>query len=241
MHPLLDAGSPTARLGEPQLQARAAISNTRGWVASAAEVDVDRVRPVEVPLAAPGLDAHHRPLPRAMLAMELTYSNDYRRLRGHCDAAIADARADGDLDTLARVLISVSGALFVACVPDALEERLALTSEAVELATHTGDPMLQAWAWIWQRNAACQAGDLALFEEAIDNHRLWAERCGDLGARWLAMHTVCVRAMLEGDLATAESRPCVGGADLQLGRDRGAGDRVLLPWGGAGRRPDHGC
>jgi hypothetical protein len=203
---LLDAAGLAVRLGHPELQARAVLANTRGWVASVGAVDDGRVRALEAALDALPARGPQRPLLLVQLAIEISFANDFERVQALCDEAIATARSADDTTLLARVLIGASAAFFLVRLPDTLAHRLELTREAITLAERTGDPQLQARAWMWRREAGFQAGDLEMIEQALERTCHFADRAGDITARWTTIIAACDRAMLAGDLAGAEAK-----------------------------------
>lgn len=93
---LLDGARGALELGDPELLARAALANNRGFLSSVGEVDDERVRCLQEALEAydPASSTVRARL-LGQLAVELTFSDDWELRCRHSDEAVSMARDSG--------------------------------------------------------------------------------------------------------------------------------------------------
>jgi hypothetical protein len=94
------------------------------------------------------------------------------------------ARRLGDPTTLQRV---VALPYFSICVPETLDERLAMTAEALASAAAQTDPVVLHWVHRWRLYACANAGDI----EAIDALLPEVVRAASVGLPGLFTHALC--------------------------------------------------
>ena len=85
--------------------------------------------------------------------------------------------------------------------PGQVHERLALARRAAELAVHTGDGGLEAWATGWEVDACFQLASRPALDRAIERLVRRAADSGELLMRWHALMARASVAMLEGRFA----------------------------------------
>lgn len=199
---LLDGARGALGLGDPELQARAALANNRGFFSSAGEVDEERVHCLQEALRA------YDPVPSAVrarllaqLAVELTFAGDWDLRRGHSDEAVAMARELGDPGTLAIVLLQRIPALWHAST---VEDRVAGAEEAAQLAHALEDPLLIYYAETYRAYGAFEAGDLAGADLHIERqHRLAASLRQPI-LRWYDLVIRAKRELVSGSLTESD-------------------------------------
>lgn len=171
---LLRAAGLARALGDPDLLARAALANNRGFFSKSSAIDRERVAVLEAALdaCAPG-DTTTRASLLSNLAVELVADPDARRRAQLSDDALAMARRMGDPPTLVRTLNYRFVALWG---PRTLEARLESSREACGLADRVESPVLEFHAAYLGCHAAIEAGDLALADKLI-------ARAGELAGR----------------------------------------------------------
>jgi class 3 adenylate cyclase len=199
---LLDATNIARRLGDTERLVRAVLANSRGVHSDSGVVDWERVEALEAAAAALGEDEHAaRARVLATLASELVFAGDWHRRRKLSDEAVAAARRAGDDATLARVL-NMRG--FVVQVPETLEQRLAETSEGLEVSARLGDPFERYYAMWLRRQAAAEAGDFREADWALDQQERLASALGQPPLRWYVMMQRVWGEALAGRLDRAE-------------------------------------
>jgi len=222
---LLQAAERAREQGDVQALTRAALANTRGLLPTAiGRVDDQKVAVLQAGIAAVG-DGDPRARARllATLAVELTFTGDWRRCLALSDDALTLARALGDPETLDWVLLT---RYLPASVPDLLEERLINTAELVASVEHIADPALTAEAHLLRGRAAVEAGDI---EEADRSYAIADQLSAGLGQpalRWRVEYILAARAMLAGRLPEAE-RFLVKSRDLGHAAGQAEADWVL--------------
>jgi hypothetical protein len=128
---LLAAAHLAQSLGDQERLVRAALTNNRGLYSKTGFVDEERVTVLKAALAAGSGDSPERARLLATLAVELTFAGDWAYRRRLADDALAMARRLDDSATFIRV----AGLLYwCICVPETLDERLAMTAEVLALA-----------------------------------------------------------------------------------------------------------
>ena len=199
---LLDGARGALEIGDPDLLARAALANNRGFISSIGEVDEDRVRCLRDALEA------YDPAPSTVrarllgqLAVELTFSGEWELRRCHSDDAVAMARQLGDPGTLAMVLCQRIAATAHASTA---AERIADADEATRLANELEDPLLTYYAETYQAFAALEVGDLVAAEVHIDRQHRLAVRLRQPILSWYDMVIRAKRELVAGTLPEAE-------------------------------------
>jgi len=200
---LLEAAALAERRGDTDRLIRAALANSRGFVAETGEVDHDRVAVLERALAAVGgrdLAARARLL--ATLAAEMTFSGDWQRRRELSDDALAIAHASGNSGAVTDVL---SARFITIWTPETLAERLANTAEALAAVGDDGDPLATFRAVHWRAVALIESGELGAALPLIERQAGLAGRLGQPTARWIAAYDRATMALTSGDFEQAES------------------------------------
>ncbi|MEA2196018.1 MAG: hypothetical protein QOJ25_69, partial [Solirubrobacteraceae bacterium] len=199
---LLDGARGALDLGDPELLARAALANNRGFFSSAGEVDDDRVRCLQDALEA------YDPAPStvrarllAQLALELTFSGDWELRRRHSDEAVAMARELGDAGTLAIVLLARIPTLWHASTVD---DRVASAEEATKLAYDLEDPLLIYYGETYRAYGALEAGDLAGADRHIEAQHRLAVNLRQPILRWYDLVIRAKRELVTGSTAEAD-------------------------------------
>jgi DNA-binding SARP family transcriptional activator len=216
---LLDGARGALELGEPELLARAALANNRGFLSSIGEVDDERVRCLQDALEA------YDPAPSTVrarllgqLAVELTFSGDWELRRRHSDEAVAMARRLGDPGTLAMVLCQRIAALAHAST---VADRIADADEATRIANELEDPLLTYHAETYRGFAALEVGDLAGADLHIERQRRLAVRLRQPILSWYDLVIRAKRELIAGSLAEADKLALEG---LQAGQEAGQPD-----------------
>ena len=199
---LLDGARGALELGDPELLARAALANNRGFFSSAGEVDDDRVRCLQDALAA------YDPAPStvrarllAQLGVELTFSGDWELRRRHSDDAVAMARELGDPGTLAMVLLQRIAVLWHVST---VEDRIASAREATRIAHELEDPLLMYYGETYCAYGAFEAGDLGGADEHIDRQHRLAVNLRQPILRWYDLVIRAKRELVSGSLEEAD-------------------------------------
>jgi class 3 adenylate cyclase/tetratricopeptide (TPR) repeat protein len=221
---LLEAARLAEVLGDGERAARAALENSRQWGWSVTGgIDEERVTSLETALEmlGPGQDEMRARL-LGNLSTELVFEEDPRRRVELSDQALAVARRSGDPATLARVLhlrlVAVQG-----IAPR--EERYALVSEALALASELSDPVLTGFPTVNRAALAVEDGDLALADELLAAALPIAEDLHIPGMLWLVLSWLPVLAMTRGAFDDAE-----GGLNesLVLGQAADQPDAIMM-------------
>ena len=217
---LLDAADAAVRLGDADLLALAALTNTGSFWSSTRSVDAERVANLEAALSM--LDDSDSPLRArllAKLAVELVYAEDAATVRRLSDAALEMARRLGDVTTLAYVLAPRYNT--IRGDPGTLAERLANTKTLVAVLEQLSDPALRCEAWAWRALALMEAGRVDEATTCFETFERLAAGLHQPVMRWYAAYTAVGPAILAGRLDEAEEmavRAC------QLGRAAGQPD-----------------
>jgi class 3 adenylate cyclase/tetratricopeptide (TPR) repeat protein len=218
---LLHAAHLAQEMDESELLVAAALANNRGLTGATGVVDAERVAVLEAASAVlEGAESAERAQLLALLASELTYCGDLTRPRQLADQALGIARRC-DPATVAAV-VSRSTTSF--SIPETLTHRLALTAEALDAAQLVGDPVLQFWCGISRFITLCQAGQVAEGDVVLQLIRAISERLGQPILRWFATYFATSRALLAGDLDTAERLAMEA---LEIGNATGQPDALI--------------
>jgi class 3 adenylate cyclase len=198
---LLTAAHLAQTLSDHERLGRAALAMSRGLYSSAGNVDEERVAVLEAALDTGSGDSPERARLLAILAAELTFGRDWPYRRRLADEALAMARRLDDPDTFVRV----AGVLyFCICVPETLDERLAMTAEALRYIPHETDPLILHYAHRWRLYASANAGDLADVDAHLPQVIRYAQECRDPHTAWAARFMQAWRSLHAGDLERAE-------------------------------------
>lgn len=199
---LLEAAGVAHDLGDAELCARAVLACSRGFWSSAGEVDADKVGAVEAALALlPERDSPRRARLLAVLSNELTFGAPLERRVELAGQAREMSLRLGDAATAVHVLTDVSDAIWV---PDTLDERLADSALALELAGSLADPAATYAACSSRLRAATESGLVDDADQCLDAMRRLASEVGDPAMRWRTRFAEACRALLAGDSASAE-------------------------------------
>jgi DNA-binding SARP family transcriptional activator len=216
---LLEGARGARELGDPDLLARAALANNRGFISSIGEVDDERVRSLQDALAA------YDPAPSTVrarllgqLAVELTFGGDWDVRRRHSDEAVAMARELGDPGTLAMVLCQRIAAL---SHPSTAKERIADADEATRIAADLEDPLLMYYAETYRGFAALEVGDLAGADVQIERQHRLAVRLRQPILSWYDLVIRAKRELIVGSLAEADKLAFEG---FEAGQEAGQTD-----------------
>ncbi|HEY6428634.1 MAG TPA: hypothetical protein VIX84_15535, partial [Acidimicrobiales bacterium] len=199
---LLEAARLAQRLGATDLLVRAALANSRGFFSTIGVVDAERVAVLEhacAAVAGSGSAGEARLL--ALLACELTYGGDFARRAQLARRALTIARGLDDPVTFVQVVCDATQGLLV---PETLNERVALITEAFELARELGDPVLMFWSGIYASLFYRQRGLRTEGDEAADVARAVAHRLGQPTLLWVSAFGDACGAMLAGDVEATE-------------------------------------
>jgi DNA-binding SARP family transcriptional activator len=216
---LLDGARGALELGDPELVARAALANNRGFISSIGEVDEERVECLEQALEL------YDPAPSTVrarllgqLAVELTFSGDWDLRRRHSEDAVAMARELGDPGTLAMVLCQRIAALSHVSTA---AERIADADEATTIASELEDLLLMYYAETYRGFAALELGDLAAGDLHIDRQHRLAVRLRQPILSWYDLVIRAKRELVGGSLAEADRLALAG---FEAGQEAGQED-----------------
>ncbi len=198
---LLDAGRAAQRVGADDLLVRAALANTRGFVGTVDPLIAERVALLDDALLRTTADD---PATRSRLLA--TLGVERRGMDPSFDASaiteesIALARSVGDGRLLAHVLNS---AFFALWLPDTLDLRLALSTEACQLADRLGDAPLLHWSATWRVHVLVEAGRVDEAADWLDVLDQAAAEAGSPSLQWLGPSLRAGLCALHGEIAAA--------------------------------------
>lgn len=219
---LLDAARLAEDIGSAELLVAAALAGNRGWSSATGTVDAERVAVLEAACAvSENIEPANRAQLLAVLATELTYGQDFDRRRSLADQALAIARQC----TSAVLAATINHANLAITAPDTLAERLALTAEALEAARRADDQTLQFWSALNRSVVLCQSGEPGDAGDLLVLSRDIADRLGQPLVLWCQALRESARAMLAGDLATAERLAI---AARKMGSETGQSDSAVM-------------
>jgi hypothetical protein len=219
---LLDAARLAEDMGSAELLVAAALAGNRGWSSATGTVDAERVAVLEAAYAvSENIEPANRAQLLAVLATELTYGQDFTRRSSMADQALAIARQCAP----AVLAATINHADLAITAPDTLTERLALTAEALEAARRADDQTLQFWSALNRSVALCQSGEPGDAGDLLVLSRDIADRLGQPLVLWCQTLRGSARAMLAGDLATAERLAI---AARKMGNETGQSDSAVI-------------
>jgi tetratricopeptide (TPR) repeat protein len=144
--------------------------------------------------AAPALRAR-------LLARRAVIAEDAQDRRAHSDQAVQAALQLGDDGLLAEVL---SARLYVLWAPDTAQERLATSTQIIQLAERTGDVRQELDGRMWRFIALLEFGRVAEAEAELGRYERLAERSGQPEFLFFARSRRSTLAALRGQFDDAE-------------------------------------
>ena len=219
---LLEAARLATDIGSAELLVAAALAGNRGWSSVTGTVDTELVAVLEAARAvSETIEPADRAQLLAVLATELTYGQDFNRRRSLADQALAIARQC----TPAVLAATINHANLAITAPDTVAERLALTAEALEAARRADDQTLQFWSALNRSVVLCQSGEPGDAGDLLVLSRDIADRLGQPLVLWCQTLRESARAILAGDLATAERLAI---AARKMGSETGQSDSAVM-------------
>jgi class 3 adenylate cyclase len=200
---LLDAANLARQVGETAALVRAAEANTMGniWT-GVLEVDADRVETLRAALEAVGEDDS---LPRARLlatlGLELAWEPDAEPRLRFSQEALRIARALGDPETLAHVLLARD---YTITAPENAIERFEATTELLAIAERLGDPVTASRALGLRFKAAMELADVTEAERSLARNQELVAELGQPILTWVTLHHHATLRLLRDD-ADAEA------------------------------------
>jgi hypothetical protein len=186
--------------------------------------DPELIGLLEDALAHPGLEEGAlRARLSARLAEALSFAGGTERRVNIARHAIALARRLGDPGTLFFVLASCHWALGD---PDSLEERLAMTAEAIELAERQGDRVGALEARFWHLSDLLEAGDLDGARAQQAQAFSLAQEMRQPYTLWLLSASAGLLALLAGDYGEAER---LAGESMSYGLAAQNPNAIMVP------------
>jgi ATP/maltotriose-dependent transcriptional regulator MalT len=170
-------------------------------MSQAGVVDSERVDALEAAGEALADDDPRRARVLALLALELHHAGEPERCRALTAQAIEIARAAGDRSELAHTLTNALSAIWV---PDALEQRSAMSDELFELAQRLDDPRLSFYAAAWRVLLGLETGDPARAESGLATIRTLAAALPEPSMVFLRLMLESGWALAQGELQAAE-------------------------------------
>jgi hypothetical protein len=220
---LLEAARIASELGDAELAARAALTNSRGYASVVGERDEERLAAIARALE---LDEPPNPARRAQLlaleAMELSWDPDLARRKTLAEEALALVRSIADIGALAAVLQRTLRAIWC---PETLELRRGLAAEFADCAATLGDPAVAFWAQIASLHSFTEHGDLTQARDAAEHTHALADELGQPTLLWFDCFNRAGLELLHGDLAAGER---LAEQAFQLGQEAGQPDAVLV-------------
>jgi tetratricopeptide (TPR) repeat protein len=194
---LVDAHALAADAGDPILAADAAIRMPRLTQFLVPDRELESMLTAALERlgdAAPALRAR-------LLARHAVIAEDAEDRQARSDQAVKAARRLGDAGLLAEVL---SARLYVQWAPETAEERLATSTEIIELAVRTGDVRRELDGRMWRQIALLEFGRVAEAEAELDRYERLAERLGQPEFLFFARSRRATLATLRGRFDDAE-------------------------------------
>jgi hypothetical protein len=219
---LLEASRLAKELGEPELQAEAALANSRGLWSTVGSLDAARVENIEHALEAIGEDdSALRARLLALLALELAWGDPDHRPLAFADEAIAMARRLGDDACLLEVWTAGHLSTKVRTrVPFLASEAPGL----VALAERIGNAEQIMLACAWGFSNLLEIGDLDACDRMLDRMHAIAEDLNSPVFRWLGLSFRCCRMTV---FATGDEIEETATAALAMGDEAAQPDAMV--------------
>jgi tetratricopeptide (TPR) repeat protein len=158
----------------------------------------------------------------ALTATEQIYTKRIDERLALAEEAVALARTTRDTAVLAHVFIHACRGIGG---PSTLPQRLAWSTEALQLANDLGDPVLQGLIHTLLADSALESADRAGFEDHNKARAEILETLPDASLRWSSAYARATQALLDGDLARAEEMATHA---LNLGIEVGQHDALVI-------------
>src|SRR5215204_132576 len=194
---LLDAYALASDVGDPVLAADAAVRMPRltQFLVPDRELESLLTEALEaLGDAAPALRVR-------LLARRAVIAEDAQDRRAHSDQAVQAARQLGDEGLLGEVL---SAQLYVLWTPDTAEERLATSTQIIDLAVRTGEVRRELDGRMWRLISLLEFGRVAEGEAELGRYERLAERLGQPEFLFFARSRRSTLATLRGRFEEAE-------------------------------------
>jgi tetratricopeptide (TPR) repeat protein len=199
---LLEAAKVAERAHDPDLLARAALTNNRGWQSRIGDADHDRLAVLRSALdnmASENKATRARLL--ALFAAEQIYTAPLADRLSIAQDAIGLGRASGDAGALADTLIRAVQAVIA---PSTLALRLGWLAEAVGAADTVDDPVQRFLTRHLLLRCELESANREGFETSLAITGSILDRLPHAGLRWTHAYDLAVQALLAGNLAEAE-------------------------------------
>jgi class 3 adenylate cyclase/tetratricopeptide (TPR) repeat protein len=220
---LLEAAGIATELRDADRAARATLANSRGFVSSYGDVDLERVAAIEraLELDDPPQPARHARL-LSLLAKELAFEPERARRRALAEEAILLARQAADPRTLAEALES---SCYATWAPDTLATRSEQVRELSGLVAQVRDLHVEFVARLRETHVAIELSDFGRADAALERLQAIAEQTRQPTQKWnagfVAAGMMCMRGELEAGERLAEQA-------LQLGHEAGQPDTAMI-------------
>ncbi len=194
---LVEANALAASAGDPVLAAEAAIRMPRLTQFMVPDRELESM----LTGALEGLGDAAPALRARLLARHAVVAEDAQDRQARSDQAVEAARRLGDAGLLAEVL---SARLYVQWAPETAAERLATSTEIIELAVRTGDVRRELDGRMWRLIALLEFGRVAEAEAELDRYERLAERLDQPEFLFFARSRRATLATLRGRFDQAE-------------------------------------
>ncbi len=219
---LLHAAAVASELGDADLLAEAALTNTRGQWSFVGAVDAERVRSLEAALSAVGPgDSIVRAKLLVQLGVEIFWSDPALRRLEYADEALAMARRLGDETCTLAVLTARQ---LAAWTPDRVPELVGELSELVPLVERIGGVVERAFVLGWGCIHTLDVADVAATAHMIESLAAVAEDSSNPALRWLAAVYRCALIQVVG---TGEAVEAAATEALARGEEANEPDALL--------------
>ena len=199
---LLEAAAVAGRAHDPDLLARAALTNNRGWQSRIGDADHVRLAVLRSALASTASEnSGTRARLLALFAAEQIYTAPLGERLSIAQEAIDLARASGEAGALADALIRAVQAVIA---PSTLALRLIWLAEAVRAADAVDDPVQRFLTRHLLLRCELEGANRDGFENSLAITGASLDRLPHAGLRWTHAYDLTVQAVLAGNLAEAE-------------------------------------